>query len=51
MHHSALQAKVSKLFLKEHYGSIETPDGREIYFHKNSVLKRLSMHFEKFLNP
>jgi hypothetical protein len=28
VHHSALQAKVSKLFLKEHYGSIETPDGR-----------------------
>ena len=37
-HHPAPHTKVSKLFPKEGYGFIETPDGREIYFHKNSVL-------------
>lgn len=29
---------VSKLFEEEGYGFIETADGREIYFHRNSVL-------------
>ena len=32
------QARVSKLFHEEGYGFLETPDGREIYFHGNSVL-------------
>lgn len=32
------QARVSKLFLEEGYGFLETPDGAEIYFHRNSVL-------------
>jgi cold shock CspA family protein len=32
------QARVAKLFPVEGYGYIETPDGREIYFHANSVL-------------
>jgi len=31
-------ARVSKLFPKEDYGFIETVDGREIYFHRHSVL-------------
>jgi cold shock CspA family protein len=29
---------VSKLFPDEGYGFLETPDGREVYFHRNSVL-------------
>lgn len=29
---------VSKLFAEAGYGFIESPEGREIYFHKNSVL-------------
>ena len=29
--------RVSKLFARDGYGIIETPDGREIYFHRNSV--------------
>lgn len=31
-------ARVSKVFPDEDYGFIETPDGREIYFHRHSVL-------------
>jgi ribosomal subunit interface protein len=31
-------AVVSKLFAEEGYGFLETPNGREIYFHRNSVL-------------
>lgn len=31
-------AKVVRLFPKEDYGFLVTPDGREIYFHRNSVL-------------
>jgi len=30
--------RVSELFPDEGYGRIETPDGRSIYFHQNSVL-------------
>jgi ribosome-associated translation inhibitor RaiA len=30
--------KVSKLFPNEGYGFVELPDGREVYFHKNSVV-------------
>jgi cold shock CspA family protein len=29
---------VTKVFPLEGYGYIETPDGREIYFHANSVI-------------
>ena len=32
-------ARVSKLFSGKGYGFIETSDGREIYFHENSVLE------------
>lgn len=35
---TAPRARVSKLFPAEGYGFLETPDGREIYFHRNSVL-------------
>jgi len=31
-------ARVARLFAQEGYGFIETPDGREIYFHRDSVL-------------
>ena len=31
-------ARVSKLFPDKGYGFIETADGREVYFHKNTVL-------------
>ena len=37
-HEPMSQARVAKLFPVEGYGYIETPDGREIYFHANSVL-------------
>ena len=37
-HESSPHARVSKLFREEGYGFLETPDGREIYFHRNSVL-------------
>ncbi len=37
-HEGAPQARVSKLFPQEGYGFLETPDGSEIYFHRNSVL-------------
>jgi len=37
-HEPEAVARVSKLF-PEGYGFIETPDGRELYFHENSVLE------------
>ena len=37
-HEAPPQARVSKLFPGEGYGFLETPDGHEIYFHRNSVL-------------
>jgi ribosomal subunit interface protein len=37
-HVGAPHARVSNLFPEEGYGFLETPDGREIYFHRNSVL-------------
>jgi cold shock CspA family protein len=45
-HHPTPHAKVSKLFPKEGYGFIETPEGREIYFHKNSVLNSAFEHLD-----
>ena len=30
--------RVSKISAEEDYGFIATPDGREIYFHRNSVI-------------
>ena len=37
-------AKIAKVFVKEGYGFIETPTGREIYFHKNSVVSAAFEH-------
>jgi cold shock CspA family protein len=35
---SAPHARVSKLMPEKDYGFLSTPDGREIYFHRHSVL-------------
>jgi len=37
-HKPTPEAYVTKLYSVEGYGYIETPDGREIYFHANSVI-------------
>jgi cold shock CspA family protein len=37
-HEPAPHARVRRLFSEEGYGYLETPEGAEIYFHKNSVL-------------
>lgn len=37
-HVSPPRGRISKLFPEEGYGFLETDDGTEIYFHKNSVL-------------
>jgi ribosomal subunit interface protein len=37
-HEPAARAQVTRLHPDEGYGFIETPDGREIYFHRNSVV-------------
>ncbi len=40
-HHEPLpHARVARLFPDEDYGFIETPDGREVYFHANSLINR-----------
>jgi cold shock CspA family protein len=39
VHEPAAHARVSQIFAAAGYGFLETPDGREIYFHRNSVLK------------
>ena len=38
-HEAPPHGKISELFTEEGFGKIESSDGREIYFHKNSVLK------------
>jgi cold shock CspA family protein len=37
-HEGPPHARVRKLFPEEGFGFLETPDGREIYFHENTVL-------------
>ncbi|MBI2087412.1 MAG: HPF/RaiA family ribosome-associated protein [Deltaproteobacteria bacterium] len=37
-HEDQPHARVSKLFPDDGFGFLETPDGRELYFHRNSVL-------------
>jgi cold shock CspA family protein/ribosome-associated translation inhibitor RaiA len=37
-HETPPHGKVTKLFVEEGYGFIELPDGRDIYFHANSLL-------------
>jgi ribosome-associated translation inhibitor RaiA/cold shock CspA family protein len=39
VHESAALARVTRIFPEEDYGFLETPDGRQIYFHRNSVLE------------
>lgn len=38
LHEGAPPARVTRLFPQEDYGFIVTSDGRDIYFHRNSVL-------------
>ena len=38
LHEGSPHARVTKLFPDEGFGFLETPDGREIFFHENSVL-------------
>lgn len=38
-HANLPMAQVSRLFPAEGYGFLETPDGRTIYFHQNSLVK------------
>ena len=40
LHEPAAVARVIRLFPIEDYGFLRTPDGRELYFHKNTVLAR-----------
>lgn len=44
LHESAGQGRISKLFPEEGYGFLETSDGREIYFHRHSVLQSAFDH-------
>jgi cold shock CspA family protein len=37
-HHGPPHGRVGRLFASEGYGYIETLDGREVYFHRNSVV-------------
>jgi ribosomal subunit interface protein len=37
-HEVPAHGRISDIFAEEGYGRIETPDGRSIYFHQNSVL-------------
>lgn len=39
IHEGLPSARVSKLFQDEGFGFLETPEGREIYFHRNSVIE------------
>jgi cold shock CspA family protein len=38
VHEAVSYARVSKLLPEREHGFLETPEGREIYFHRNSVL-------------
>ena len=38
VHQAPPEARIARLFPDEGYGFIETADGREVYFHKNSVV-------------
>ena len=40
MHEEVPQGRINQLFPMEDYGTITTPDDREIYFHRNSVLNK-----------
>jgi ribosomal subunit interface protein len=38
-HGSTPVARVSRIFSENGYGFIQTPEGRELYFHRNSLLE------------
>lgn len=38
------RGRISAIFVEKGYGFLATPDGREVYFHKNSILNK---DFEK----
>ena len=44
IHQPSPVARVTKLFPTQSYGFLETHDGRELYFHKNSVLNNGFTH-------
>lgn len=37
-HKATLHARVGRVFTEEGYGFLQTPDGREVYFHENAVM-------------
>lgn len=39
-HEPLPEGRISRVFPEERYGFLTTPDGREIYFHEDSVLNR-----------
>jgi cold shock CspA family protein len=39
VHESVPHARVARVFPDSGYGFLETPDGREVYFHRRSVVK------------
>jgi len=45
-HESPPHARVVRVFPEAGYGFLETPDGREVYFHKNSVLEANFEHLK-----
>ena len=45
-HEPSLTGRVSKLFPDQGYGFLETSDGRDIYFHRNSVLNNRFDHIK-----
>jgi cold shock CspA family protein/ribosome-associated translation inhibitor RaiA len=46
LHEGPPRARIAKLFPEQGYGFLEMPDGREIYFHSNSVLQPGFDHLE-----
>lgn len=46
MHESPPLARIVRIFPDKGYGFLETPDGREVYFHQNSVING---NFERLL--
>ena len=47
IHEAPPLGRVARLFPGEGYGFIVTPDGREVYFHKNSVLNEAFGRLER----
>jgi cold shock CspA family protein/ribosome-associated translation inhibitor RaiA len=45
-HHTNPHGRVVRLFLEEGYGFLETGDGRDVYFHSNSLIGEKLEHLE-----